>query len=52
MKYTIEELIQKLSQFPSKMLVQLDIEGQLYDEIEVDAGQSRVIIFSKDEPSF
>lgn len=52
MSYTIEELILKLKQFPKEMPVQLDIEGELYDEMEIDAGQSRVIIFSSGEPVF
>ena len=52
MNYTVRELIEKLSMFPKNMKVQLDIEGELYDDMDIDAGQSRVIIFSKGEPSF
>lgn len=51
MKYTVSELISRLKQFPKDLEVQLDVEGALYDEIEVEAGQSKLIIFSSGSPS-
>jgi len=50
--YTVKELIERLEQFPMSMKVQLDIEGNLYDNMNIEAGQGKVIIFSDGEPSF
>ncbi len=52
MQYTVSELIKKLESFPKGMKVQLDIEGALYDHVNVDAGQGKVIIFSDGEADF
>jgi hypothetical protein len=52
MKYTVQELIERLQQFPKNTKVQLDIEGAIYDEMNIEAGQGYVIIFSEGESSF
>lgn len=52
MEYTVGELITQLKLFPNRLKVQLDIEGELHDELDIEAGQNKLIIFSKDEPSF
>lgn len=52
MKQTVKEVIERLQQFPSNMKIQLDIEGNIYDEFYLEAGQGHVIIFSEGEPSF
>lgn len=51
-KYTVKELIDKLKTVPQNLKVQLDIEGELYSELEVDVGQQRCIIFSRGESDF
>lgn len=51
-KFTVKELIEKLKTLPQNLKVQLDIDGELFSELEVDVGQQRCIIFSRGESDF
>lgn len=50
--YTVKELIDVLKDLPQSQKVQLDAEGNIYEEFHVERMNGYITIFSEGEPSF
>lgn len=50
--YTVKELINVLKDMPQNQKIQLDAEGNIYDEFHIEQAGGRVVIFSEGESSF
>jgi hypothetical protein len=47
--YTVKELISKLEDMPKSAKVELDCEGGIFEEMNIEQVGNRVVIFSQGE---
>lgn len=50
--YSVKELIEVLKELPQSQKVQIDAEGNIYEEFHIEKVSGRVVIFTEGEPSF